>query len=102
MWDCEEAISLGSGGGERGTVCGALRRLGHLVSRARATHAGPAQREALARALDQLIERTQDFTDSAYTGHNYRQNILLLCDRTKLELNQLLRVAVNMVIFTNI
>lgn len=43
------------------------------------------------------MERTQDFTDSAYTSHEHRENILLLCDRTKLELIQLLRVAVNMV-----
>lgn len=53
-------------------------------------------REHLLSALDKLIEKTQDFTDSAYTRHEHRENILLLCDRAKLELNQLLRIAVNM------
>ena len=33
----------------------------------------------------------QDFTDSAYTSHDHRENILLLCDRVRLQLNQLLR-----------
>lgn len=56
----------------------------------------PDTREKLIAALDKVCERTQDFTDSAYTTHEHRENILLLCDRAKLELNQLLRVAVNM------
>lgn len=46
--------------------------------------------------MDKVCERIQDFTDSAYTTHEHRENILLLCDRGKLELNQLLRIAVNM------
>lgn len=53
-------------------------------------------REKLIAALDKVCERIQDFTDSAYTTHEHRENILLLCDRAKLELNQLLRIAVNM------
>ncbi|CRK86852.1 CLUMA_CG000677, isoform A [Clunio marinus] len=53
-------------------------------------------REKLISALDKVCERIQDFTDSAYTTHEHRENILLLCDRAKLELNQLLRIAVNM------
>jgi hypothetical protein len=53
-------------------------------------------REKLISALDKVCERIQDFTDSAYTTHDHRENILLLCDRAKLELNQLLRTAVNM------
>lgn len=56
----------------------------------------PDTREKLIAALDKVCERTQDFTDSAYTTHEHRENILLLCDRAKLELNQLLRIAVNM------
>lgn len=56
----------------------------------------PDTREKLMSALDKVCERTQDFTDSAYTTHEHRENILLLCDRAKLELNQLLRIAVNM------
>lgn len=57
----------------------------------------PATREMLSQAVDTIIERTQDFTDSAYTSHEHRENILLLCDRVKMELEQLLRVGVNLV-----
>lgn len=53
------------------------------------------KREQLLVALDKVIEKTQDFTDSAYTTHEHRENILLLCDRAKLELNQLLRFAIS-------
>ena len=31
--------------------------------------------------LENIVERTQDFTDSAYTSHDHRQGILLLSDR---------------------
>lgn len=61
----------------------------------------PEIREQLQAALDKLVEKTQDFTDSAYTRHEHRENILLLCDRTKLELNQLLRVAINLEKYPN-
>lgn len=56
----------------------------------------PQTREELTTALDKVVEKTQDFTDSAYTTHEHRENILLLCDRVKLELNQCLRMAINM------
>ncbi|KAJ6646035.1 Alpha-catulin [Pseudolycoriella hygida] len=56
----------------------------------------PQTREELMAALDKVVEKTQDFTDSAYTTHEHRENILLLCDRVKLELNQCLRMAINM------
>lgn len=56
----------------------------------------PHTREELMAALDKVVEKTQDFTDSAYTTHEHRENILLLCDRVKLELNQCLRMAINM------
>lgn len=58
-------------------------------------------RDKLLSAFDKVFERTQDFTDSAYTSHEHRENILLQCDRCKLELNQLLRMAVNMEQFPN-
>lgn len=58
---------------------------------------GPGSRETLVPALDIVVERTQDFTDSAYTSHEHRENILLVCDRAKLELNALLRVSNSMV-----
>ena len=37
-------------------------------------------KEQLTACLDSITERTQDFTDSAYTSHEHRQNIILLCD----------------------
>lgn len=61
----------------------------------------PQRREELMAALDKVVEKTQDFTDSAYTTHEHRENILLLCDRARLELNQCLRIAVNMEQFPN-
>lgn len=59
----------------------------------------PECRETLTSTIDTVVERTQDFTDSAYTSHEHRENILLLCDRVKLELNSLLRVGNSMVSF---
>jgi hypothetical protein len=50
-----------------------------------------APRDRLASSLEQAIERCQDFTDSAYTTNEHRENILLLCDRAKMELSQMLR-----------
>lgn len=61
----------------------------------------PQMRDDLMAALDRAVEKTQDFTDSAYTTHEHRENILLLCDRVRLELNQCLRMAVNMEQFPN-
>lgn len=61
------------------------------------TLVGPPYRERLTSALDAIMERTQDFTDSAYTTHGHREKILLLCDRCRLELNQLLRIGVTLV-----
>lgn len=43
----------------------------------------------------QVLERTQDFTDSAYTSHEHRENILLLSDRVKTELEHLLGLYAN-------
>lgn len=61
------------------------------------TLCGTVFRERLASAFETVVERTQDFTDSAYTSHEHREKILLICDRLKLELNQLLRIGVCLV-----
>lgn len=79
------------------TVCSALKYFERLVETTRMTLLGPGCRETLTSALDTVVERTQDFTDSAYTSHEHRENILLLCDRAKLELNSLLRIGNSMV-----
>lgn len=92
-----------SGGGGRvpddwdqnSTVHGAIRQFEEIVEMTRMTLVGPSYRGKLVGALDTIVERIQDFTDSAYTSHEHRENILLLCDRTKLELNQLLRIGIS-------
>nr|XP_033323883.1 alpha-catulin-like [Megalopta genalis] len=81
---------------ERRTALFALKHFERLVETTRMTLLGPGCRETLTAALDTAIERTHDFTDSAYTSHEHRENILLLCDRVKLELNSLLRVGNSM------
>ncbi|GAB6031139.1 myosin 3, variant 4 [Chamberlinius hualienensis] len=78
------------------TVHCAIKKFEDIVEMTRMTLVGPSYRGKLTGALDTIIERTQDFTDSAYTSHEHRENILLLCDRTKLELNQLLRIGISM------
>lgn len=79
------------------TVCSALKHFERLVETTRMTLLRPDCRETLTSALETVVERTQDFTDSAYTSHEHRENILLLCDRAKLELNTLLRIGNSMV-----
>ncbi|XP_043279896.1 alpha-catulin isoform X3 [Venturia canescens] len=96
--DCSEAQSYTNSQSpqqqdwDSSTVCSALKHFERLVETTRMTLLGPGCRETLTAALDTVVERTQDFTDSAYTSHEHRENILLLCDRAKLELNALLRV----------
>lgn len=53
--------------------------------------------DTLSAALDAVLEKTQDFTDSAYTGHEHRQAILDSCDRLKAELDHLLGLYANVV-----
>ena len=52
-------------------------------------------KDQLTSCLDSIIERTQDFTDSAYTTHEHRQNILLLCERARIELSHVLACVSN-------
>lgn len=81
------------------TVSAALRQFENIVEMTKMTLLTPTTKESLTAAIDAIIERTQDFTDSAYTSHEHRENILLLCDRVRLELNQLLRVGITLVSF---
>ncbi|KAG8226305.1 hypothetical protein J437_LFUL002744 [Ladona fulva] len=79
----------------------AIRQLEDLSSTVRLTEdgipggvrGGVGTRERLKAALDAVVERTQDFTDSAYTSHEHREGILLLCDRARLQLNALMHEA---------
>ncbi|XP_063822275.1 alpha-catulin [Ostrinia nubilalis] len=82
---------------EAGTALGALRGLTAQVRAARARGGADAgRRRALAGTLRALVERTHDFTDSAYTSHDHRQRILALAERIAYELERLVAVAVSM------
>lgn len=59
--------------------------------------ADAVRRRALASTLRALVERTHDFTDSAYTSHDHRQRILALAERIAYELERLVAVAVSLV-----
>ncbi|XP_015117018.1 alpha-catulin isoform X1 [Diachasma alloeum] len=105
--DCSESQSYSNSQNpqqqdwDSSTVCSALKHFERLVETTRMTLMVPGCRDTLTSALDTVVERTQDFTDSAYTSHEHRENILLLCDRAKLELNTLLRVGNSMQNFDN-
>ncbi|XP_024609432.1 alpha-catulin isoform X2 [Neophocaena asiaeorientalis asiaeorientalis] len=49
-------------------------------------------KETLSAMLDALLERTEDFTDSAYTSHEHRERILELSAQARMELQQLISV----------
>ncbi|XP_076308796.1 alpha-catulin-like [Tachypleus tridentatus] len=78
------------------TVHNAMKKFEELLERINKTFAVPAFREQLLSALEAVMERTQDFTDSAYTSHEHRENILILRERTKVEVNHLLKIGVEM------
>ncbi|KAJ8735503.1 hypothetical protein PYW07_007123 [Mythimna separata] len=82
---------------EAGTALGALRGLTAQVRTARARGgADLPRRRALAATLRALVERTHDFTDSAYTSHDHRQRILALAERIAYELERLVAVTVSL------
>uniref|UniRef100_A0A8C0HV72 Alpha-catulin n=1 Tax=Balaenoptera musculus TaxID=9771 RepID=A0A8C0HV72_BALMU len=49
-------------------------------------------KETLSAMLDALLERTEDFTDCAYTSHEHRECILELSAQARMELQQLISV----------
>lgn len=78
------------------TLSEVLRNLDSLIEMTRLTLT-LADKDSLNRAVDMVIDRTQDFTDSAYTTHEHRENIILLCERIKIQLEQLVRIASGLV-----
>ncbi|XP_077362441.1 alpha-catulin isoform X2 [Festucalex cinctus] len=46
--------------------------------------------DGVGRQLEALVERTEDFTDSPYTGHEQRQAILSMCQLARHDAHQLL------------
>ncbi|KAJ1202996.1 hypothetical protein NDU88_006791 [Pleurodeles waltl] len=49
-------------------------------------------KENLTTLLELILEHTEDFTDSAYTSHEYRERILELSQQAKMELEHLISV----------
>ena len=68
-----------------------------LVETTRVTLVGPNTEGKLQNALETMIETAQDFTDSAYTSHENRERILILCERVRQELTILLRIGASLV-----
>ena len=79
------------------TAYGAIQQLDDSVEMTRLTLAPTACRERMTSALEAAIERTQDFTDSAYTSHEHRENILWLWDRVRSGLSHVIRAGINLV-----
>ena len=63
----------------------------------RVTLVGPNTEGKLSSAMETVMETTQDFTDSAYTSHENRERILVMCERVRSELGLLLRIGVSLV-----
>lgn len=49
-------------------------------------------KENLSAALEVILERVEDFTDSAYTSHEHRERILELSTQARTELQQFISV----------
>lgn len=82
------------------TLSEALRNLDSLIEMTRLTLT-LADKGGLNRAFELLVERTEDVTDCPYTSHEHRENIILLCERIKIQLEQLVRIASTWVSFRN-
>lgn len=52
---------------------------------------GVGVRERLVSSLEAVCEMTQDFTDSAYTPHHHREQLLDFLEETRFELGNLLK-----------
>ncbi|XP_045464586.1 alpha-catulin isoform X2 [Harmonia axyridis] len=83
---------------ERATAYSCLRHLTRLLEVSKVTMDSSCQ-ETIPSGLEAVLERTQDFTDSAYTSHEHREAILERCDRLKLELDHLLGLYANVMGF---
>lgn len=81
---------------DRSTVYSCMRNLQHHLELSRVTLDSSCH-ETLPSALEAVLERTQDFTDSAYTTHEHRQAILDGTERLKSELDHLLGLYANVV-----
>jgi hypothetical protein len=87
--------NVGESGGNSATSVDStvMKALKYFVDSVVIMHMSPVSdcyNEQVTTCLDSIVESTQDFTDSAYTSHDRRQNILHHCERSKAELAHLL------------
>lgn len=69
----------------------AIRQLTDMLEMVRMTgRVGAGVRERLITALDTLCEMTQDFTDSAYTPHHHREQVLDFLEECRFEMTNLI------------
>ena len=68
-----------------------------VVEVVRVTLVGSNTESRLMTSLESLIETTQDFTDSAYTTHDHRQQILMVCEQLRHQLSVVVRVGASLV-----
>uniref|UniRef100_A0A1I8ARQ4 Alpha-catulin n=2 Tax=Steinernema glaseri TaxID=37863 RepID=A0A1I8ARQ4_9BILA len=84
----DEPIDLGM----QLTASAAIRQLMEMLEMVRMTSTvGSVVRERLVSALDSLCEMTQDFTDSAYTPHHHREQILDFLEECRFEMSNLIQ-----------
>lgn len=71
----------------------ALSQFEDLVEYFRSTGLSGRSQDELQSALDAALESMQDFTDSAYTSHEHREQILVLSETLGSDLSAMLQVA---------
>ncbi|XP_066144272.1 alpha-catulin isoform X3 [Euwallacea fornicatus] len=81
---------------DRGTAYACMRHLQKFLEHCKVTMDASCQ-DTLPAALEAVLERTQDFTDSAYTSHEHREAILEASERLKAELDHLLGLYANVI-----
>ncbi|CAH1372104.1 unnamed protein product [Tenebrio molitor] len=83
---------------DRGSAYSCMKHLQHLLELNKVTMDHSCQ-ENLPAAVEAVLERTQDFTDSAYTSHEHREAILESSERLKAEVDHLLGLYANIIGF---
>ncbi|XP_044268903.1 alpha-catulin isoform X3 [Tribolium madens] len=84
--------------GDRASAYACMRHLQHLLELNKVAMDHSCQ-ESLPAALEAVLEKTQDFTDSAYTSHEHREAILESSERLKTEVDHLLGLYANIIDF---
>ncbi|XP_050311653.1 alpha-catulin isoform X2 [Anthonomus grandis grandis] len=93
---------------DRGTAYACMRHLQKLLEHSKVSldnilhtlgivEIDASCQDTLPVALEAVLERTQDFTDSAYTSHEHREAILEASERLKAEMDHLLGLYANVV-----